>query len=305
MRKRGMLTYVCAILLALGSVGVSCAAPRDVTHADSIPLNTIHVDKDVAYGTVGNASLLLDVFQPAASAAKRPAIVLIHGGGFIFGDKTFYGPMGRELAGKGYVVFSINYRLAPVFRYPAQLDDAQRAVRWIRAHAETYHVDPDRIGALGDSAGGYLVSMLGLRDTRNNEDPALASFSSRVQCVVDFYGPSDFTLPVDAPGVSPQAIELLKAFFGKTQAQAPDLYREGSPIRYVTKQAPPFLIVHGTADTLVPPDQSTRLCDALKAAGANVTLSLFYKYPHGFLTPSDPKAAGALADEFFLRLLKP
>ncbi len=264
----------------------------------------VKVEKDVVYGIVQEAKLLLDAYTPDDAVAKHPAILLIHGGGFIAGDKGFYAPMGRRLAAKGYAVFSLNYRLAPKNRYPAAVDDVQRAVRWLRAHAKTYRLDPDHIGALGDSAGGYLVTMLGTRDTRDNSDADLAKFSSRVQCVVDLYGPTDFTLPAATSGVGPQALFLLNQFFGKPQEQAMDLYKDGSPILYVSKNSAPFLIVHGTADPLIPLDQSRRLHDALKAAGVSVTLIELYKYAHGFLNPANPGQTGLLAEDFLDRNLK-
>ena len=263
------------------------------------------VETNVVYGTVGDTKLLLDVYQPDGGTGKRPGIVLVHGGGWVAGDKAFYTPMGKRLAAKGYDVFSINYRLAPTFHYPAQIDDTQRAVRWIRAHAGDYSLDPDRLGALGDSAGGYLVEILGTRDTRDNSDRDLAGYSSRVQCVIDLYGPSDFTLPPTTAGISSQALQILAMYFGKTPDQAPDLYREGSPIIYVDKQSSPFLILHGTTDPLVPADQSQRLNDALTKAGVETSLILLYKKGHGFLSPADPNLVGAMIDEFFARHLKP
>lgn len=292
-RKRGSFAIAALGALWLGSV----AGPAQAVE--------VKVEKDVVYGTVQEAKLLLDAYTPDDAVAKHPGIVLIHGGGFSGGDKSFYTAMGKSLAAKGYSVFSVNYRLAPKNRYPAAVDDVQRAVRWLRAHAATYHLDPDRMGALGDSAGGYLVTMLGTRDTRDNSDSELAKYSSRVQCVVDLYGPSDFTLPPAAAGSNNNAgIFLLTQFFGKAPGEAPDLYKDGSPIVYVTKDSAPFLIIHGTADPLVPPDQSHRLCDALKTAGVKVTLIELYKYGHGFLNPAKPGEAGLLAEDFFDRNLK-
>ncbi|HLK56291.1 MAG TPA: alpha/beta hydrolase, partial [Chthonomonadaceae bacterium] len=112
------------------------------------------VEKDVVYGTAGGTKLLLDVYRPQSVTGKRPGVVLVHGGGWVAGDKSFYAPVGNLLAARGYVAFAIDYRLAPIFHYPAQVDDVQRAVRWVRAHAATYNLDPDRLGAIGDSAGG-------------------------------------------------------------------------------------------------------------------------------------------------------
>ncbi len=285
------LALLCALLLAQGIMPALAGEPR--------------VDKDVAYGTVGDIKLLLDVYQPDGFAGKRPGVLLIHGGGWVAGDKAFYAPLGKRLAAKGYVAFSLNYRLAPKSRYPAQVDDVQRAVRWIRAHADAYNLDPERLGALGDSAGGHLSAFLGTRDTRDNSDPDLAKYSSRVQCVVDFYGPTDFTVSASVAKPTSAALFYLNALFGKKPDEAPDQYRDASPIIYVTKASAPFLIVHGTADTLVPPDQSQRLYDALKGAGVETSLYLIYKAGHGFLAPGASEEPVALSESFFARFLHP
>ncbi len=290
--KRGLFVFAALTALLLGFTGGRAAAVE------------VRVERDVLYGTVDATKLFLDAYTPDDNAPKHPGIILIHGGGFIAGDKGFYGAMGKRLAAKGYSVFSVNYRLAPKNRYPAAVDDVQRAVRWLRAHADTYHLDPDHLGALGDSAGGYLVAMLGTRETRDNSDPELAKFSSKVQCVVDLYGPTDFTIPASQAGVGAQGIFLLTQFFGKPPEQAMDLYKDGSPIIYVAKDSAPFLIIHGTADPLVPPDQSRRLHDALKMSGVSVTLVELYKYAHGFLNPANPGATGLLAEDFLDRNLK-
>ena len=267
----------------------------------------VKTENDVVYGTAGEAKLMLDAYYPAAAMGKHPAIVLIHGGGWSAGDKKFYAPMGKALAAKGYSAFSINYRLltSTANKYPAQLDDSQRAVRWIRAHADKYSIDPQRIGALGDSAGGYLVALLGMRDTRDNSDVELAGYSSRVQCVVDFYGPADFTLSPEQAKNNPVASLIILNFLGKKPEEAPDLYKESSPVVYADKQSAPFLIIHGSMDPLVPLDQSERLYNALKAANISVSMFTAYKQGHGFLNPAMPASYGALAEEFFARNLKP
>jgi acetyl esterase/lipase len=265
------------------------------------------VSKDHVYGEAGGVKLLLDVYQPKAGAftGKRPGVLLVHGGGWVGGDKKFYEPLARALTTKGYDAFSVNYRLAPKFHYPAQLDDVQRATRWVKVHAEEYSLDPERLGALGDSAGAHLISFLASRDTRDNSDKALANVTSRVACVVDFYGPEDFTLAPTEGNVNAAGLQLLQMFFGKKPQEAPDLYKDGSPITFVTEKTAPFLIIHGTADGLVPPEQSQRLFDALQAAKVEARLALIYKQGHGFLRPSEPQTYGAMAEEFFARHLKP
>lgn len=146
----------------------------------------VEVDRGVAYGTVADELLLLDVF--------RPAVVCVHGGGMWTGSRADMADPARELAWAGYVAFAVDYRLVEAatgrHRWPAQLDDVQRAVRWVRANADRYGVDSRRVGAYGWSAGGQLAALLGMRDTRDAA-PELAAYPSRVACVVDLAGDVD------------------------------------------------------------------------------------------------------------------
>jgi acetyl esterase/lipase len=203
------------------------------------------------------------------------------------------------LAAHGYVAISINYRLVPKALHPAQLDDTQRAVRWLRHNAAKYSVDPNRLGAHGGSAGGHLVLFLGSRETRDTS-AQFSKHSSKVQCVVDFFGPSDFvTDPLSANG-SP----IVEAFIGKKREEAPDAYRDASPITFVSKDSAPTLICHGTADMLVPMAQSERVEAALKKAGVAVTLMKMEGQPHGFRGEAQEQALKASV-EFFDKYLKP
>ena len=268
------------------------------------------ITKDVVYGEIERAEnkpplwLKMDVYEPQKFHGRRPGVLMVHGGGWIGGDKSQYQKFGEKLAEKGYVAFSINYRLLPAFTHPAQIDDTQRAMRWIRAHAAAYNLDPKRIGALGDSAGGHLVSLLGTWETRDNSDPELARFSSKANCVVDLYGPSDFT--VSSTQASPQGLQLVTMFFGgKTQAEAMDAYREGSPVAHVDKHSAPFLIMHGDKDPLVPISQSERLNKALKAAKVESTFVIFSNEGHGFNTVADQEKRDQLALDFLKKHLKP
>ena len=269
------------------------------------------ITKDVVYGTIkagadkqASIPLKMDVYAPQGFTGKRPGVVMIHGGGWIGGDKLQYAKFGTELAEKGYVAFSINYRLLPFFSHPAQIDDSQKAVRWIRAHADDYNLDPNRLGALGDSAGGHLVSLLGTWETRDNSDADLAKFSSKVQCVIDLYGPSDFTGPTTE--ASQQAQQLVTMYFGgKKQADAMDTYKEGSPISHVDKTSAPFLIMHGDKDPLVPLSQSERLNKALKEAGVESSLTVFANEGHGFQKTENLKKRDDLALAFLNKHLKP
>lgn len=308
---RFRITSTASLLALLGLLlsmsGVSRAQDQEEAHEPPGVGANARVTKDRVYGEAGGVHLLLDVYQPKAGAfkGKRPGVLLVHGGGWMGGDKKFYEPLARALTEKGYDAFSVNYRLAPKFHYPAQLDDVQRATRWVKVHANEYSLDPERLGALGDSAGAHLISFLASRDTRDNSDTALANVTSRVACVVDFYGPEDFTLAPTEANVNSIGLQLLAAFFGKKPQEAPDLYKDGSPITFVNEKSAPFLIVHGTADALVPPEQSQRLFDALQSAKVEARLVLLYKQVHGFLRPSEPQIYGAMAEEFFARHLKP
>jgi acetyl esterase/lipase len=264
------------------------------------------VENEISYGEVGGEKLVLDVYRPKEATDKRPAVVLIHGGGWRAGSKSDFKEMGADLATRGFVGFAIKYRFAPKFTHPAQLDDCQLAVRWVRANAEKYQVDSSRVGAAGGSAGGHLSALLGLRDTRDKNTP-LAQFSSKVQCVVDFFGPTDLRLSSNTGYNNPVGLTLVKDFIGKTPEQAPELYADASPITFVSKDAAPFLIVHGTADPLVPISQSEALTDALKKAGVEVNLLRIEGAGHGFgpLTSPNAQKAWQATTEFLTKQLKP
>ncbi len=168
--------------------------------------NARPTESDVVYGEVGGQKLLLDVFLPGGQAASpaaglRPAVIFLHGGGWQHGSKSEFHAMAAGAARLRMVGFAVDYRLVSGQRnrWPACFDDAQRAVRWVRAHAKQYAIDPQRIGGVGGSAGGHLVALLGTCDTRDNSDPALAAFSSRLTCGVDLSGPTDLTIEIKSP----------------------------------------------------------------------------------------------------------
>jgi acetyl esterase/lipase len=241
---------------------------------------TPSTDLGVVYGEVEGEQLFLDVYCPLAREAPHPAVVVLHGGGLLEGGRLDVFAPARALADVGYVVFAPDYRL---FRpetganpWPAQLDDAQQAVRWIRAHAAAYGVDPKRVGAYGHSSGGHLAALLGMRETSDEGDAALASASSRVTCVVDLAGDSDFTVPLTDRNWA----AVLAAMLGGTPLEAPEAYRDISPIFHVDGDSAPFLIVHGSQDTSVPVDQSQRLADALQAAEVEVIYAQFPEADH-------------------------
>jgi acetyl esterase/lipase len=272
-------------LLSAQSQTAAPSAPRIAPAQDSHPAVSELIQQDVEYGKAGGEALLLDIYQPPErSSHPRPAVVLIHGGGWTNFDKSTMRGMANFLAHSGFVAVSINYRLltANGNRWPAQLDDAQRAVRWLRANASKYNIDPAHIGAFGHSAGAQLAALLGLVDTRengtrgndtrdnatrDNSDPALAKFSSKVQAVVDVSGPTDFLTERDADNEA-----FLTNFFGGDKTKAADVWRSASPALQVTSSASPFLILQGTTDDQVPMQQAQELYDKLRQAGVDATL---------------------------------
>jgi acetyl esterase/lipase len=236
---------------------------------------------DVVYGTADGQKLLLDVYQPPG-AGPHPGVMLIHGGGWRSGDKGGERVTGGLLSKAGFACFSVNYRLAPKHPHPAQVQDCARAVRWIRARAAEYGVDPERIGALGQSAGGHLSLMLGTikpDDYQTDDDPN-KGLSAKVQCVVDYFGPADFT---EKGSWQPHAEPILRGFLGAPRAQAPDKWADASPVCHVTKGAAPTLIIQGDADRLVLPAQSQAMKATLDKAGVECELIMVSGGGHGLL----------------------
>jgi acetyl esterase/lipase len=260
------------------------------------------VQQDVPYATVGGHQLLLDVYQPGeTSSGLRSAVILIHGGSWMNFDKGNMRSMGMFLARCDFVAFSVDYRLfhGTENAWPAQLDDVQRAVRWIRANAAKYHIDPDRIGAFGHSAGAQLAALLGMESTRDNSDPALAKYSSTVQAVVDVSGPVDFTTHRDSEGET-----FLSKFLGGDYAHNAKGWKDASPVFHVSKNTAPFLILHGTQDVEVPMAQAQELYDRLTEAGVPVK---FVKVEdvHTFEKPEARKRLALETQAFFTQYLQP
>ena len=297
--------FLAGVLLGCACVGAQQnpgppASPTPPAATNSEPADTVSTQQDVEYGVQGGEKLLLDIYQSAAPGSKpRPAVVMIHGGSWISLDKSTMRPMGNFLARSGFVAASVNYRLldGSKNRWPAQFDDVQRAVRWLRANASKYNVDPNRVGAFGHSAGAQLAALLGMEDTRDNSDPALAKYPSRVQAVVDVSGPSDFLTNRDADGDAAMA-----NFLGGDLAKLPDAWRSASPVFHVEKSSAPFLIVHGTSDPNVPIAQAQELYEKLQQAGVPVT---FIKLDdgHTFKAPESRRRLALETLAFFDRYL--
>ena len=258
----------------------------------------------VSFDRPAGEDLRLDLCMPVRPDSASPAVVCIHGGGWHGGTRAEYVPLIVQLARRGYVAVTIDYRLAPTHRFPAQADDVRSAVRWLRQHANECGVDPDRIGLLGWSSGGHLACFVGVAGTsaysRSSEssDPTGVQPSASVQAVVSFSGLTDLT--ADYWNVIPSGRRVL---IGSEFAQDPAAYRSASPLAHVDRNAPPFLLLHGTADPVVPLDQSQRLRDALKVARSTVSLREYDGQGHRWFG-STLRGANHEALAFFDRHLK-
>ncbi len=233
--------------------------------------------KDVEYGKVGDRALLLDLYVPKGLTKPVPGLIFIHGGGWSGGDKKDYRYYTVRYAKRGYVVASISYRLVKEATFPACVQDAKCAVRWMRANAKTYHIDPKRIAAIGGSAGGHLSMMLGYSAgvPELEGDGGHAKTSSAVQAVVNLYGPVDLTV-----AVARKHPTVLAFFGGKTYDEAQKQYELASPITHLDKDDPPTLILHGTIDELVPIEQADTLAKKLKELGVPCVYDRLEGYPH-------------------------
>lgn len=297
------ITVMLVLMLFFIVVTLVIAQRRGSTGATKVP-EGITVHRDISYVTDGHERQKLDLYVPD-TGENLPLIIWVHGGAWLGGDKAHYNP--REYLKSGYAGASINYRLSQHAIFPAQIEDVKAAVRWLRANAETYRLDPDRFAAWGSSAGGHLVAMLGTTsDVNEFEVGENLEVSSRVQAVVDYYGPTDFLqmddhrlpdgLVHDAPD-SPES----KLVGGPIQEHK-DRVAKANPITYVSEDDSPFLIIHGDQDKLVPYQQSVLLKGALEKTGVPVT---FYKVEgggHGWFR--DPKVP-ELTKVFLEKHLKP
>jgi acetyl esterase/lipase len=265
--------------------------------------DTVLADRDVEYSAVGGRQTM-DVIRPRdGSGGPRPAVLLVHGGGFRGGAKEGYVALAVKLAEHGFVAATANYRLAPRNQFPAAVQDVKAAVRFLRANAMKYSIDPAHIGALGGSAGGHLVLMLGLTagvDEFEGTGPNREQ-SSAVQCIVDEYGPTDFT---QSYSKSVDAAQVLPMFLGGDLDHERATHMRASPLNWVTPNAAPTLAIHGTADTYVAYEQSLWIIERLIAAGVPAELETISGAGHGF-KGADALRADERAIAWFDKYLKP
>lgn len=270
--------------------------------APRAPINTPpkKIPKDVTWdGNLfyrsDNPRWTLDIAYPNSSDNEnklRPGLVFVHGGGWYLGDKGSGKEFITEAAGNGYVSISVNYRLIGEAPFPAQVEDVKCAIRWFRANANKYQLDPNRIGAFGESAGGYLVAMLGLagREAGLEGDGPYQEFSSEVQAVCSVVPPSDFRN------------YYVYGFLAGPYKTRKDRIRKASPVLYANRNAPPFLIIHGQNDQIVPFEQGKALYDSLVEAGASDVTFLDLPGSHAVFRENFDITKPAVAN-FFARVL--
>ena len=261
----------------------AAADPEGSTVRRALPAS-VTVERDIVYARYGAREVKLDLYLPKQpTSAKIPCIVVVHGGGWRNGDKTRFAHHAAALAEHGFAAACIGYRLLPEVEFPAPVVDCKAAVRWVRANAAKHGLDPDRIAALGGSAGGHLVAMLGTSDTVASleGDGGNAGISSRVQAVVAMATPADMTR------------------MGDRQNLAADLARFISPVTHVTKNSAPVLLLHGTKDTLVPMAQSELLLEKYRQAGAKAELVKIEGGAHAFWNAAKFDETMKLSLKFF------
>lgn len=282
------------------------SATQSDTPADSPqPGSTLQVDL-VYCTTADGVDLTMDLYQPKIGTGPFPVIVYVHGGGWTSGDKS--DGVGlifkQEMTRRGYIFVSINYRLAPKYTFPAQIEDVKCAIRHLRANSQKYNLDPDRVGGLGGSAGGHLVALLGASTNQEGWDVGQdIDQSSRIQAVVDLYGPADL-VKMFSESNRPDMLQVFKA----APNAEPDLVSY-SPVNYITPDDPPFLILHGDQDQVVPLVQSQILYERLKENGIASELIVVKNAGHSFepvsgkIKPSIRELLAHVGD-FFDRYLK-
>jgi acetyl esterase/lipase len=289
--KRSFLFFLMTSLL----IGIALAREEQPSTKPPQYPTGVRAYKDLAYVPKGHKRQNLDLYVPENGEGPLPLIVWIHGGAWKYGSKEYCPPL--PWVEKGYVIASINYRLCQHAHFPAQIEDCKAAVRWLRAHAREYRIDPDRIVAWGDSAGGHLASLLGTAGDIPDWEQGNPVGSSRVQVVIDWYGRANLACVSTDPAYADSPIAML---LGGSGPEVADQAEDASPIHYVSKNDPAFLIMHGDKDVVVPVEQSLAFTSALKAAGVKVKLVVLRGAGHGggeFLAPEQVKVIDAFLNE--------
>jgi acetyl esterase/lipase len=293
--KRTITLLVAAGLLLVGSATLPAqdASPR-------VPPGIVY-EADVVFGKGGPTDLALDIARPEKLDKPAPCIVFIHGGGWRGGNRQVHTSHILDFAQRGYVVATVSYRLVPAARFPAQVEDVKCAIRYLRANGQRHQLDPQKIGAVGFSAGAHLAMLLGTMDAKDGleGEGGHADTSSKVQAVVAFFGPTELGAD-DFPATS---AGMVNDFLGSTKEEDAEIRRRASPITYVDKDDAPLFIYQGTKDRLVPHTQAFVMADAMTKAGMAGRVELLIGADHGWGPPELSRTVdGTLA--FFAEHLK-
>jgi acetyl esterase/lipase len=274
--EMGMKRVVWLLGLSL-SLGMASASPGQLFKTAKVPAGT-QVHRNLAYVKGGHERQKLDLYVPEKADGPLPVIVWVHPGAWMFGGKEECPAI--PFLGKGYAVASINHRYSRQAPFPAQIEDCKAAIRWLRANAKTYNLDTERFGVWGASSGGHLSALLGtsadvkdLEGTQGETGP-----SSRVQAVVDWFGPTDVA---KMGGMHDNTDSPESRLLGGPVQENKGKAERANPIAYVSKDDPPFLIMHGDRDNMVPFNQNELLYEALKKAGVDATFHPVKGAGHG------------------------
>lgn len=288
------------LVISLATPGFSQAAKRAAV-SKAVP-DTLKAEVNIEYGQTPEQRLLMDVYRPKAGGDKLPACVLVHGGGWTGGDKERFTHLAIALAQRGYVVANIEYRLAGKARYPAAVQDCNAAVRFVRAHAKRFGLDPERIGAWGGSAGAHLVGLLAVAPTFKKFSAGNPAVSARVKAAVVMAGPMELNTASQIENLRQQK-ENSNGFkwIGRLYDDAPELYREASPMTYLDKQSAATLFLRGDLDQ---PEADIPAMKKLQSLGVATDRIILKDAKHGcWMQPPGFELCVGAVDAFFKRQL--
>ena len=267
-----MMVYLKIMRFPIILLGLALAAG-----AQKIP-DSVSLSRDIVYAQYGEAQLRLDLYRPRDGEPPLPGVTAVRGGGWRAGDKRGFASIAAALAEQGLAVACIEYRVLPEARFPVEVNDVKAAVRWMRAEAKRYGIRPDAIGAIGGSAGGHLVAMLGtshkIADLEG--DGGHAGVSSRVQAVVAMAPVVDFS------GFKGRDPKTRFDFLGSSFEENPAVWAKASPVTHLSRDSAPFLLMHSKADKTVPYAQSLEMLERCKANGVPAELMTIEDAPHAF-----------------------
>lgn len=294
---------VCCLLVSLFPGLAATGSPGRAEQKRPVPVDVAWAP-DLVYRTVGGQPLMLDLAWPRAGKGPFATVVVIHGTGLLTRGRKAAGPLVLDLARAGFTAAAVGYRFSPTDPYPAAIDDLEQAVRWLRRNSGKYPVDGARLGAVGFSGGGSLACLLGMDPARE----AKTGVPCRVQAVVSYFAPTDLArlharslewLRSDSFWDKLRGLYVrtaLEQWLGGDPAQVPGRYAQASPITHAGKETAPTLLIHGTADGVVPVEQAQELARRLRQAGGPVRLLLLPGAPHDFDELGDAHARRAAAE---------